>query len=828
MYIAVMIHSILLIATGASAQSLVTGIVRDAVTDVPLPEVTVQEENGFQATVSNSEGRFEILVASFPSTLVFSRIGYSSHRLLLSSDEATVQSVMLVPAVFDLDPVIVTEHESAEDIMRRVIERKQSWRTRLHAVRAEAYSRFTLANDTSVVFILEALADASWDQENGWKAVVKSYRRSSTVFTDDDTDDLKTMDGMSEGALVLNLYDDDIELVDHHLMGVTHPEALNKYKFQMAGQRLLDDRLVYDITVEPRSKLFSGFEGRISVLDREYAMIEADLKPGEAFFFPPPVQDLQMKTTQQFAKFGDGYWLPVGMRMSGDLKIGIVGFAFPTIKAVMVARFSSYSVVGTSATTPGDSLIIPEPVKPPENRLVEEGLNDSLLVQQGKIIPLSTEERATYDNPDSSLTFIKAFEPTGFIAGIMKRRGVFDEENRRNEDAEVRDLSLSGNRTGKGNSDSRPLSFDMEPAIRYNRVEAAHLGAVLESKMRKTPLTFRVEGGYNTGTERWFYGGGFEWQMGRRSRHTIFTSYLNGSEPRYESALYNSTMASMPSLLGQSDYFDFMLNEKVNLGYRYRIRNRRRIAVSAALNVERHQPLPKRTDFALFGISRTQRPNPAIAAGNLRSIAFEFQFGEKPSAFSPERFRHIAIRSELSHPDLLQSQFDFSRTRLALAWRVNTLFERRMLPNTLDIRLTGGFTTGAPPIQRFGILDGAIGGSSQYGVFRSLPGQPYEGQHYAGFFWDHNFRTIPFEILGLESFSRRGIGVSVFGGHGRTWLSKARLASLAYVPRYQNSLHHELGLSVTGLFYLFRLDMTTRIDRPGFFLNIGIGPGFME
>ena len=151
-----------------------------------------------------------------------------------------------------------------------------------------------------------------------------------------------------------------------------------------------------------------------------------------------------------------------------------------------------------------------------------------------------------------------------------------------------------------------------------------------------------------------------------------------------------------------------------------------------------------------------------------------------------------------------------------------------MLPNPLDIRLTGGFTTGAPPIQRFGILDGAIGGAGQYGVFRSLRGQPYEGQHYAGLFWDHNFRTIPFEILGIESLSRRGIGLSVFGGHGRTWISKARLASLAYVPRYQDSVHHELGVSVTGLFYLFRLDMTTRIDRPGFFINIGIGPGFME
>ena len=89
-------------------------------------------------------------------------------------------------------------------------------------------------------------------------------------------------------------------------------------------------------------------------------------------------------------------------------------------------------------------------------------------------------------------------------------------------------------------------------------------------------------------------------------------------------------------------------------------------------------------------------------------------------------------------------------------------------------------------------------------------------------------RTVPFELLGLMSLARRGIGISVYSGHGRTWISNARLSTLTHMPQYQNRVHHEVGFSLTGLFYLFRLDVTRRLDTSGYFIGIGIGPGFME
>ena len=78
------------------------------------------------------------------------------------------------------------------------------------------------------------------------------------------------------------------------------------------------------------------------------------------------------------------------------------------------------------------------------------------------------------------------------------------------------------------------------------------------------------------------------------------------------------------------------------------------------------------------------------------------------------------------------------------------------------------------------------------------------------------------------SLGRRGIGISVYGGHGITWISNARLSALTHMPQYQNRVHHEIGFSLTGLFYLFCLDVTRRLDTSGYFIGLGIGPGFME
>ena len=809
------------------AQTVLRGFVRDAETGGIIPDASVQVQGGFQAIVTNADGRFELMVDALPVTLKISRIGYFSQELLADATSALYQ-VKLIPANFDLDPVIVTEHESVEDIMRRVIERKKDWRARLQSLTAQGYARFSMENDTDIVFLAEGLADVTWIQKQGWRTVVKSYRRSSNRFVGDNLDDLNTLDQLGSDAATINLYDDDIYLFGHHLKGVTSPDALNAYRFELLGQRLMDNRIVYDIGVTPRSRLLTGMVGRISVIDKDYALIEADLKPSAAVVFPPPIREFKLTAKQQFAVFGDGFWLPIGLQIEGMLKAGIVGLVFPRLTMKLTSRVSDYRVIGIPQQTAEDSVTSVRPVVAVsvQTPRVLLDLSDSLVQQT--MIPLTEREKTAYATIDSGKTFIQAYEPKGFIAGILKKQGAFDDKKR--TDKASRQPSLSGQRAPDQANRVRlkRMSYHVWPHTRYNRVDGSYVGLSGRAQKNTLRLTVNGTGGYSVAARRWSYGGGFTVRWGKPRRRSFFAQYLKDTATRYPS-FYGPEIVGIATLLGQDDYFDYYLNERLRLNLSTRAGQRGLWAITGTLNLERHRSLPKVTDYALFGIDHTQRLNPPINPGGLRSIGLHLAYGSLPEPFRVRSYRYTAFSAEISHPKLLGSDFRFAQFQASYVRRFPDFLKRRALPLTLDVRFSGSTSVGALPLQRFAALDGSIGPASTMGAFRTLRGRPYEGEHAVGVFWEQNLRTVPFELMGWNALVRRGIGMSVYGAHGRTWVTSSanQLALSAFTPSHPRGFHHEIGLSITGLMYLFRLDLTTRLDVPGFYVGLGMGPGFV-
>ena len=71
-----------------------------------------------------------------------------------------------------------------------------------------------------------------------------------------------------------------------------------------------------------------------------------------------------------------------------------------------------------------------------------------------------------------------------------------------------------------------------------------------------------------------------------------------------------------------------------------------------------------------------------------------------------------------------------------------------------------------------------------------------------------------------------GIGLIVHGAHGRTWISRDRLRALDYDFIYTDQIHHELGIAINGILSLLRVDFTQRIDRPLFYISIGMNRFF--
>jgi hypothetical protein len=244
--------------------------------------------------------------------------------------------------------------------------------------------------------------------------------------------------------------------------------------------------------------------------------------------------------------------------------------------------------------------------------------------------------------------------------------------------------------------------------------------------------------------------------------------------------------------------------------------------MSVAYHDEEHTSLDQSTSYDLVG-AKSLRPNPQIRDGQMRSIAVTLQWGDDFNPVQVFGQRRAEIIVEHSS-DALSSDYEFTTYRLSADWRFETFFQRRLLPNVLDVRVTGGTSTGDVPLQRLGLVDASMGVYSPFGVLKTLRGRPYQGDEHVGLFWEHNFRTVPFEVVGLDALADRSWNLIVFGGHARTWADfpeGSPTEDVALPILIPEQWHHEVGISLSGLFGLLRVDVATRLDAPGWTVGFG-------
>jgi len=570
----------------STAQKIIHGYIRDKKTGEPLPEANIQILGTFAGTISNDDGKYLLKLKNLPATILVSYIGYKSQKLTITEDSSAEQNISLVPTVIKFQPVVVTSEDPAVRIMREVIKRKKEWRSKLKTYKAEAYTRVTVENDTSIVFISESKSALFWGKKKGLREVIKSKRETANIPRE------------ANFALAIalpNLYNDDIDVMGYKVPGLTNPDAFHFYKFKLAGQKSLDGKTVFDISVIPKSKLQPTFVGHIFVLDEVYALIKVELKPSKSIILQPPIQGYTLHFKQQFSSFGQEFWFPVDVRVKGSIKIGFVGLDVPNIKYNQISRLSDYQV----------NIQLPDTLFEKKRAVIVDSISvkkDTSFASGPRVIPLTTRESKAYTSLDSTMTLEKAFKPTGFLAKLSRIQISSGEQ----------EVDLS-----KKKKKSKNILAGFSPLFHYNRVDAFHLGFQYKRRFIQN-FTYYFKTAYNTGLKRWSYGGGFRYYLDRKGRAVLEGNYSSGTNARYNSENYSSFLNTVYVLSGSGDYFDYYWNKKLHLFFRYRF-DRINTQISIGYNNEKQSSVSKTTDFVLFGKNHF-RPNPEIQAGRIRSL----------------------------------------------------------------------------------------------------------------------------------------------------------------------------------------------------------------
>ena len=783
------------ISLDVQAQLTVRGTVIDGMTGETLPSANISIEGTYRGTITNSDGNYTFQIFEFPATLVVRYIGYNSDQRVILENSDEVQNFSLEPAVIEMEEIVVTDKDPALSIMERVIYRKQLWRANLENYRADAYTRQSLSSDTSIVSISESVSEAFWKRGEGHREVLKSKRQTSNLS------DAANFTGVSYFP---NFYDDNIEIAGFDVVGPTHPQALSYYDFKILNYLRIDDQTVFEIEVIPKRKLQPTFEGVVYVLDREFAILEVKLKPNRVVNFPPPIQEFDLYYEQQFNNFGGEFWLPVDMRIQGTVRIAMVGLRFPAIKFSQISQIDNYQV----NTELPDTLFQRRQVFSVDSVSIKD---EQLIESRVENVPLTLEEEKAYAEIDSSATLDKAFRPEGFLA-----RMIIEEENGSNDSMR---FGAGAGFLGK----IIPAGFGFR--AHYNRVDGFHLGTRYRRNFFNTRTT--LFGGYNFYAENWDYGISANRLMwsGSRKRLWADAEFSTTTATRYESLFFPAFANSVAMLIGSDDYFDYYRTDRFSANIRYRNISKQFELEGGFRNEVQRSADGAVMNYSLLGLHSDRRPNPRIDDGVMRSVILKYRFNYSDPTYGISGRRHAEI--SLEHSDSwLNSEFNFNRVQAKIEWNTPTFYQRRLFPNTFDVQARGGFSTGTLPLQRYFAIDGVPAAFSPFGVLRTKRNVPYEGDHYWLLVAEHNFRSLPFELLGLWGLADKGLGIIVFGGAGKSWVDNQTVQDLVnnfgYVPRISNGVHSEVGVSLNSIFGIARLDFAKRIDAPGFYIGISL------
>ena len=360
---------------------------------------------------------------------------------------------------------------------------------------------------------------------------------------------------------------------------------------------------------------------------------------------------------------------------------------------------------------------------------------------------------------------------------------------------------------------------------RFNRVDAIYGGIKHERRYANRRIRSKLKIGYSTGYEELNYGMNMSWwPLKKTRRFALSVGYNAETATRYHSNFFKKELLSTMPLFGYTDYFDYYRKEGVHLGAAYAFKKIEG-TISSIYRYESHKSINYITNYDLFGSSMIQRNNPAINEGDLSSFTMIYERGEGAEAFGVVGADNVKFEIEQSFK-ILGSDWNFTRFNVDIYRRYSTFYKRRFIPNSLDLRLNAGTHIGDLPVQKNGVIDASLGYFTPFGAFKSKRYVPYEGSSYLALHAEHNFRSTPFEVIGIPNAAKNGISFILFGGIGKTWMTKAQtkflLTEANYIPTIANDIHSEVGISISNIFSLFRIDIAYSFNQEGFYPGIAL------
>jgi hypothetical protein len=332
--------------------------VRGKVTDEkgnPLPFVNIFEENTYNGTTTNEQGRFEINIKTPGNhTLLFQYLGYKTAKQVVTLDKTPVEiEVVLVEENIILNEVVINPKDNpANEIIRNAIKNKKDNSAKTARYTADFYSRGIFRVKNLPKTILGQKLDFFDEIIDSTRSGILYLSETVSRITFQKPDKMKEeivaskVSGNDNGFSFNNASSANFDFYDNYLefdTNVVSPiadNAFNYYRYQFEGSFFTENRQqINKIKIIPRRETEPVMSGYIYIVEDTYAIYAVDVSFTGAQIQNPALNTLTLKqnfsynnTTKVWAKntqtldFDAGMF---GINMSGRFTYVFTNFTFP-------------------------------------------------------------------------------------------------------------------------------------------------------------------------------------------------------------------------------------------------------------------------------------------------------------------------------------------------------------------------------------------------------------------------------------------------------------------------------------------------------------------
>jgi hypothetical protein len=477
------------------------------------------------------------------------------------TDSSTTRDIELRQAIHELGTIRVygRDYDPAQAIIAEAIRRKREILERLSNYSYDAYTRLTIydetAPDSSEIFtIVESQITAYWSQPDRFKEIVTARRSTANINTEN------VILGVGE---FLNFNRDRIELDKYLIISPTARDAMEHYNYYLIDTLVVDGREIFRLEIEPKNPMEPLCVGFIHIADSTYDVVEVDVAFTEAVHFP---LFSGLKYSQLCAQYQDRFWMPVEIRYSGDMKLGIPLPGLPSRLSVLgVASIYNYDFNTSSQYYPFDEFVV--------EVANDADVLDSATWAKRQTIPLTVAESTAYHRIDSVANLPEPLTKK-LALGLV-----------------AAPLLLTG----------QAADF-----FHFNRAEGAYAGASANINPFSPRLDLGLRSGYAIDAKRWEHHYSIDYRLLERQRLYIGFDYHNEIVRRIPIiSNYEPTFTALMFKIDPYDYYHdegFVIRSRANVTPKTHVRLRYNDLLQSSVD--------NATNYSVFRSEHHWRPNP--------------------------------------------------------------------------------------------------------------------------------------------------------------------------------------------------------------------------